>query len=472
MLKKYPDYQTEVMVAIDDDPSGNNKYLAWIMGQYERLMQNQHNNTDIMDVVGVVKKFHNNIQRIKNKDINSYEKLSDLEDVVEKVESSMTKTQIKKGATKIDEDERWLIIRPDTKEASCVYGSSTKWCTTMEDREHYEDYTDMGNLYYIIDKSKELGRFSKIALFKRWNGEEEWYDSTDEQLSTTMEDLVVSMLPNESYNKVITNWKLGERQGNKEKEDNRITNGNDMRRYFIDQCATPRLPISIKTKMGTWTIAKPFDQQITFHENFSNDTLGNNSSFYIVANPFSMDDVMTVDISYDSDKDWTEFDRFTFIHNSQEVFGQSFDSLMEKANGGHHDSWFFSKYVNFMKGSINTGSVATWMMSGFPELSVKSTWSANHPDTSYRFENPKSANLANAFTDFIKMMGEKGEKATRKDFLIHIGKPTSPGYFSAFFGAIKQSGIVDIKRDGRSFYYELGPNYDDFTKGNLHRLNQ
>ena len=43
-------------------------------------------------------------------------------------------------------------------------------------------YSKSGNLFYIIDKSKDVGDFFKIALHKKWTGEEEWYDRADNQI--------------------------------------------------------------------------------------------------------------------------------------------------------------------------------------------------------------------------------------------------------------------------------------------------
>ena len=67
---------------------------------------------------------------------------------------------------------------------------------------------------------------------------------------------------------------------------------------------------------------------------------------------------------------------------------------------------------------------------------------------------------------------EKGMKATRKEFLEFINKPATPGYFSQFFSAIQDAGIVEKNRMGRSFYYTLGPNYEAFTQGTLKRASE
>ena len=99
-------------------------------------------------------------------------------------------------------------------------------------------------------------------------------------------------------------------------------------------------------------------------------------------------------------------------------------------------------------------------------------WQPTSSMSSYKFENPQTAKLANAFIDYIKMAEENGVMATRKDFLEFINKPATPGYFSSFFSAINAAGIVEKNRKGRQFYYTLGPNYGAYEAGKLKRANE
>ena len=64
-----------------------------------------------------------------------------------------------------------------------------------KDTNHFDDYSKSGNLFYIIDKSKDVGDFFKIALHKKWNGEEEWYDRADNELKQETEEAIRSLLP-------------------------------------------------------------------------------------------------------------------------------------------------------------------------------------------------------------------------------------------------------------------------------------
>ena len=47
----------------------------------------------------------------------------------------------KNSVDKLYEDDRWLLVKPNTYEGSCYYGSSTKWCTASKDyTKHFDDY--------------------------------------------------------------------------------------------------------------------------------------------------------------------------------------------------------------------------------------------------------------------------------------------------------------------------------------------
>ena len=57
-------------------------------------------------------------------------------------------------------------------------------------------------LFYIIDKTKDVGDFFKIALFKKWNGDEEWYDRADNRLEGSTVKAIESLLPLELTNAI------------------------------------------------------------------------------------------------------------------------------------------------------------------------------------------------------------------------------------------------------------------------------
>ena len=212
-LKTEEDVDEVLGYFVAGDPSGNNKYLMWMA----KIYANDSGFSPNM-LTDYVQRFHNNLDKIhpalvmdmgfysaskvgtSPKNIDSYPDYRTLKRIVDAAEESVTRKQreeeAKEGVDKLYEDDRWLLVRPNTYEGSCYYGSSTKWCTSSKDApQHFASYSKSGNLYYIIDKSKDVGDFFKIALHKDWNGEEKWYDRADNDLSQETEDAIRSLLP-------------------------------------------------------------------------------------------------------------------------------------------------------------------------------------------------------------------------------------------------------------------------------------
>jgi len=174
LQKKYPD--VDVSYVASRDPSPTKKYLAWMLKQ----IMNGHIEEDI---VPTIQYFHQNIQSFKNKDINSYEDLKDLEEIVKDTELKRQEKDNAKlvgSAEKIHEDDSLLLVRPDDKNAVMKYGAGTKWCITMRDATYYEDYTANNTIFYfLIDKSRSSNDpYHKVALAVERNDNNEVVDVT------------------------------------------------------------------------------------------------------------------------------------------------------------------------------------------------------------------------------------------------------------------------------------------------------
>lgn len=75
-----------------------------------------------------------------------------------KMQSLISQKELSRGATKVFENDKCLVVVPHTWEASCKYGAGTKWCTTSkETNEHWKSYTELGvKFYYILTKDKPI----------------------------------------------------------------------------------------------------------------------------------------------------------------------------------------------------------------------------------------------------------------------------------------------------------------------------
>lgn len=178
---------------VDGDPSGNHKYLSWMMKKMlDMLIERGVDYPDYHEngVLNLVQEFHKNSQRLQKKDINQYKTVKELDDVIRKLPKSKKEEKLE-GIDKIYEDDNILVVLPKTHGGSCTYGANTQWCvTTRDDDSNFRSYSNRGTLYFIIWKPKmpeKLKHYQKIARFVQ-NGmfyefEGEYYDSRDNRKS-------------------------------------------------------------------------------------------------------------------------------------------------------------------------------------------------------------------------------------------------------------------------------------------------
>lgn len=122
----------------------------------------------------------------------------------------------KEGAEKVYEDDRWLIVRPFTIEASSMYGRNTQWCTvrnpnTIVDKIHvslFYGYLASGVMYYILDKSTSSrdNKYRKVGIQKNWDGTELWNDATNKSLTSKDIETFKNKLNKHIVKSIYDNW--------------------------------------------------------------------------------------------------------------------------------------------------------------------------------------------------------------------------------------------------------------------------
>ena len=92
------------------------------------------------------------------------------------------------------EDNEWLVISPNSIEASCYWGSGTEWCTATrdEDENMYHSYADSDPLFIVINKNTR-------EKYQFCFGQEEYRDAKDE----TIKDPILKTI---GANKGLTQW--------------------------------------------------------------------------------------------------------------------------------------------------------------------------------------------------------------------------------------------------------------------------
>ena len=133
-----------------------------------------------------LKKFVSIGPNLEIKDINQYKTFAELYSAIEQYETRIRRTvKSIEGADIVYENDQFTVVAPLTTAASCYYGAGTKWCTASSaDNTHFNNYMKDGKLFYILDKTKATSdRFYKVALLKKFDGDESYFDAPDNKFT-------------------------------------------------------------------------------------------------------------------------------------------------------------------------------------------------------------------------------------------------------------------------------------------------
>ena len=203
---KYEDVDDDVFnYYADNDPSGNQKYLDWILNNVVGVYRGGLR----QELMEMVKFFHQQQNMFIEKDINRHNLVTldrEIDDVKEKLLQKEKKKQAKKQSIRLYEDDRWLVISPKSWEASCYYGAGTKWCITMKDNSTYWNrYSRNASFFFIIDKTKPQDDPLYKVAYRRIGrkGRYELWNAPDHEIAQSHEgQRYFQELPEELKNRV------------------------------------------------------------------------------------------------------------------------------------------------------------------------------------------------------------------------------------------------------------------------------
>jgi hypothetical protein len=171
LLQKYDEeYEWIINYFYEEDPTPTNKYFTWLSKVY--IDRNERGlETDEDGLLEMVKYFDKNQHKFEKKDIYQYT----YDEFIQKYEEAITKMSkreiVSSGVEKLYEDDRYLLIRPKNKEASCKYGANTKWCIASVSNNYFDSYKVNNLFFFIIDKlrqpiegKKKSQNYFKIAI--------------------------------------------------------------------------------------------------------------------------------------------------------------------------------------------------------------------------------------------------------------------------------------------------------------------
>ena len=172
----------DFILNISDLVDFNHKYTDWVLKNVNP--ESESFDDDVEYIVELIKDFDKYQSQFPKKDINQYVSVNELDAVVNHARTKKKDKELEKQAEKVYEDDKFVVIKPKTEEASCKYGSNTKWCVTSRGSGHFGRYTSgRQSLYFIINKANSTNRnYSKVAIHFDDGGEPRYWDSQDSPL--------------------------------------------------------------------------------------------------------------------------------------------------------------------------------------------------------------------------------------------------------------------------------------------------
>jgi hypothetical protein len=179
---KFTEEQLRAIIDKSDVLPGQHKYLNFL----GKVVNPKNFNSDLNIVVKLLEKFSTISQNLNLKDINQYDKISTLKKELDDYDNRIRR-EIKTvdDADVVYEDNEMTVVSPKTHKSSCYFGSGTKWCTAASDSGHYDRYNQDGKLFYFVSKTKPTSDPTyKVALLKKFDGSETYYDAPDDSFRT------------------------------------------------------------------------------------------------------------------------------------------------------------------------------------------------------------------------------------------------------------------------------------------------
>ena len=139
----------------------------------ERFEDDYRVNMDEDEIKDWFDRFTKQVKRgtLKNKDIfgySAFDGVTGLGQAIIDAEQTKTKGDItrieKEQSTKVFQNDKVLVVHPKSHEASCHYGSGSRWCTAAkDDSSHFKQYTedqDVVLLYFLPKAGFEAERYT------------------------------------------------------------------------------------------------------------------------------------------------------------------------------------------------------------------------------------------------------------------------------------------------------------------------
>jgi hypothetical protein len=475
-FKEYPEL-LKFVLSISDLTDFNHKYTDFVL----KYLHPNSSADEVEDIVELVKDFDKYQSQLNKKDINQYNTFSELEGALLPFHEKEKEKELEKQVIKIYEDDKFLVVKPKTEEASCKYGSNTKWCVTSKGSGHFGRYTaGRQSLYFIINKAKSTNKnYSKVAIHFDDEGFVRYWDAQDLQMSEREIDVFEYAFPD-----MIESIKNDYKEYGRSRTDKFLT---ETFNKVGENSAEIRSYLNSEYYLTTY---------IRGFQNIPDLGFGHSEARLLISlNAFKngrtddkLIDEYQVFITYKY-KNENTFTASVGFDGTNEVSGDDFEDLgleewrinvtydIGKTPAGTAEG--FRRYiVTKVLDHIKNNPKLTQKVAG-----ISAVW---RPNKNYGYTFGKNKGFIKKLVDYL----DAGSIGTKLDFLESLGKLTTKvvdgkklyartsndkfypstqfrGQFASFFASAKLAGILGYRKVGKNFFLVKGPNFDAFKSGEL-----
>ena len=486
---KFNEEDLDFILNISDLGDFNHKYTDFVLKNTDG--DGELDTNELEHLVGLIQDFDKYQSQFPKKDINQYVSIIELESVVNHARTKKKDKELEKQVEKIYEDNKFVVVKPKTEQASCKYGSSTTWCVTSRGTGHFDRYTSGAQeLYFIINKVNSTDKnYSKVAVHYNQVAEPTFWDSQDKIMSDREVNILKYAYP-EIIDAIETDFEEVSKS-NKYKILNPIFDNEAIttktQKNFLGTDLT--LTVSVlafellsKILVTMESFGEPGKAQ-GFINISLNDKLIDNYYFIVT---FSTEDKKSFSISL-------------FLKRLAEGHNQWEKKEKDLVNLGLQGWGLQSKFLISGEPQLIAESIRNYIASKVMDhlkdnpilqqrlIGDNKVWRPDRFNYGYTFGKNKGL-----ITKLVSYLDSK-DIGTKLDFLESVGKlkskkvdgkklyahsysdkyfPSSQwrGHFSSFFASAKLAGILGYRKIGKDYFLIKGPNFDAFKSGQLKAL--
>ena len=140
-----------ILKIVDRDTSKNHKNLMWI-GKI-LMTEPDINDVDLFKNLEIYNKVGSSTDLYSFKDYGTF--LDFLQKRSKEVQMGKM-AQIKANTKTIEDNKRWLVVAPQTHDASKYFGGGTSWCISTSNEKYWKEYYHANTIVMIKDRTKTV----------------------------------------------------------------------------------------------------------------------------------------------------------------------------------------------------------------------------------------------------------------------------------------------------------------------------